>query len=85
MVRIDGSDALARIGFDQDSRTLFLEYRPSPRSSDYALLIKLTRRHIDGFQSHGPDLVLTPMAFTLEQGKQVDSAQAYSNAGIWDR
>ncbi len=85
MVRIDGSDALARIGSDQNSKTLFLEYRPSPTSSDYALLIKLTRRHIDGFQSYGPELVLTPMAFTLDQGKQVDSSRSYSNVGIWDR
>ncbi len=85
MVKIDGVAALSRIGFDADSHALFLEYRPSPRSTDYARLANLNRRDIDGFQSNGPNLVLTPMSFTLAQGKEIDSSPAHSNAGIWNR
>ncbi len=85
LVKIDGAAALARIGFDEESHALFLEYRPSPRSTDYALLAKLTRRDIDEIQPNGPNLVLTPMSFSLAQGKDNDAYRSHSNAGIWNR
>ncbi len=82
-LKLDGSNALARLGFQADTRVFFLECLPDPQSDDaqYVRVADLTTANITEFEVYGPALISSSLSLSWKKPK--DSKARYSNAGIW--
>jgi hypothetical protein len=85
-VTIDGSPALARLGFQQHPPVFFLERIPRPQSaeSSYGRFVDLTKQQIAGFKVNSPALIFSSLKFKTKDLMEAKTHQS-SNAGIWNR